>query len=181
VIVHLKLPMLTIKVSLKQLPFCEKRWPGFPKHTEKVIKECHACQVVTPQQIKYEPLLMTKIPQRTWETLAIDLKGPFPSGDHILVVIDYFSHYPIIAILTEITLTCVIQALKEIFTIFSYSTPLLPLTMESNIHLCRIQIIPAPTRHTTQSSHSVLPKETWFYSKASDSQRQQQIRREVPN
>ena len=59
-------------------------WPGLSKQTEKVIKECHACQVVTPQQVKCEPLLMTEIPKRPWETLAIDLKGPFP---HQLVTI----------------------------------------------------------------------------------------------
>jgi len=95
-------------------------WPGLSKQTEKVIKECHACQVVTPQQVKCEPLLMTEIPKRPWETLAIDLKGPFPTGDHILVLIDYYSRYPVTAVLDEITSARVIQALKEIFAIFGY-------------------------------------------------------------
>jgi len=49
---------------------------------EAQMQECHACQVVTPLQIKCEPLLMTEIPQRPWETLTIDLRGPFPSSDH---------------------------------------------------------------------------------------------------
>jgi len=38
---------------------------------------------VTPPTTKCEPLLMTELPMRPWETVATDLKGPFPTGEHI--------------------------------------------------------------------------------------------------
>ena len=41
----------------------------------------------------------------TRETLAMDLKGPFPSGEHLLVIIDYRSRYPIPKLLDTITST----------------------------------------------------------------------------
>ena len=75
---------------------------------------------VTPPQNKCEPHLMSEIPKQPWEILAIDLKGPFPTGEHILVVIDYYSRYPVTAILTEITLERVIHALQNIFALFGY-------------------------------------------------------------
>ena len=67
-----------------------------------------------------EPLKMTEIPKTAWETLAIDLKGLFPTGEHILVVIDYRSRYPAIAILKSITSQTVIKALTKIFSNFGY-------------------------------------------------------------
>ena len=50
----------------------------------------------------------------TRETLAMDLKGPFPSGEHLLVIIDYRSRYPIPALLDTITSTEIIKKLEEV-------------------------------------------------------------------
>ena len=95
-------------------------WPGMSRDVTEIIKNCHPCQVVTPSTAKCEPLLMTEIPTRPWEIVATDLKGPFPSGEHILVIIDYHSRYPVIAVLNDITSASVIQAFKEIFSISGY-------------------------------------------------------------
>ena len=88
------------------------------KDVEKFIQQCHACQVTAPASIKCQPLQMTEIPKTPWETLAMDLKGPFPSGEHLLVVIDYRSRYPVIATLNNINSFEIISRLKEIFSIF---------------------------------------------------------------
>ena len=71
-------------------------------------------------QIKYEPLKMTEIRKSPWEVLAIDLKRPLPTGEHLLVLIDYRSRYPVIAKLKEISSTTVINALTKIFPIFLF-------------------------------------------------------------
>ena len=60
-------------------------WPGISADVESLIKSCHACQVTTPTISKTEPIQITKIPSTPWETVAADLKGPFPNGENLLV------------------------------------------------------------------------------------------------
>ena len=48
---------------------------------EKFIKECDPCQVISQQPLTYEPLRMTEIPTKCWQTVAMDL------NDHILLEI----------------------------------------------------------------------------------------------
>ena len=95
-------------------------WPGMASQVDELIKSCHQCQVNTPSVTKCEPLKMTEIPQTSWETLAIDLKGPLPTGEHILVVIDYRSRYPALAVMKSITSQNIIKALTKIFATFGY-------------------------------------------------------------
>jgi len=63
---------------------------------------------------------MTKLPTRPKKTVATDLKGPFPIGEYILVIINYYSRYPAIAVLNEITLESDIQAFQENFAVLGY-------------------------------------------------------------
>ncbi|XP_021343033.1 uncharacterized protein K02A2.6-like [Mizuhopecten yessoensis] len=57
-------------------------WPGIDKDIELYVKSCHMCQVMGTSS-RPDPLYRTPLPQGPWEELAIDLCGPFPSGDHI--------------------------------------------------------------------------------------------------
>ena len=89
-------------------------WPGMDKETEKEIRSCHECQLVS-QPTKPEPMIRTKFPEGPWEDVAIDLLGPLPSGESILVVVDYYSRYFEIAILRVTDTKQVIKALDVIF------------------------------------------------------------------
>ena len=82
---------------------------------EKFIKECHSCQVISQQPIKYEPLRMTEIPAKCWQTVAIDLQGPYPTGDHLLTLIDCRSRYPVV-----IPMRTAEKVIKELRTVFNY-------------------------------------------------------------
>ena len=62
-------------------------WPGMDSDVEKFIKECYPCQVISQQPIKYESLHMTEIPTKCWQTVAMDLEGPYPTGDHLLTLL----------------------------------------------------------------------------------------------
>ena len=35
----------------------------------------------------------TPMPQRPWEDLALDILGPLPSGENLLVLVDYHSRW----------------------------------------------------------------------------------------
>ena len=83
---------------------------------ESRCKTCHGCQLVglpTPP----EPLRQTEFPSQPWIDLAADLMGPLPSGEDVLVVVDYYSRYFEVDILTSVTSTKVIESLEKIFCI----------------------------------------------------------------
>ena len=87
---------------------------------EDLDKTCHSCQVIAQPQIKYELLKISEIPKNPWEVLVINLKGPFPTREHLLVVIDYRSRYPIITKLKETSSTTIINTLTKIFAMFGF-------------------------------------------------------------
>ncbi|XP_057299419.1 uncharacterized protein K02A2.6-like [Hydractinia symbiolongicarpus] len=65
-------------------------WPRMGSSVEAHIKSCHGCQVTAGAQIK-TPVVMTEIPDSAWLMLGCDLCGPFPTGEHLLVCIDYYN------------------------------------------------------------------------------------------
>ncbi|CAC5397381.1 unnamed protein product [Mytilus coruscus] len=48
-----------------------------------------ACQVVGPVP-KQEPIMRTQLPDGPWQDLCADLMGPFPTGEYVFVVVDYY-------------------------------------------------------------------------------------------
>ena len=63
-------------------------WPGMEKNVEKYCKTCYACQLVSrPNPLK--PIRATALPTGPWRDLAVNLLGPLPTGESILVVVDY--------------------------------------------------------------------------------------------
>ena len=105
-------------VKTKALLLEKVWWQGMDSDVEKFIKECHPCQVISQQPIKYEPLHMTEIPTKCWQTVAMDLQGPYPTGDHLLTLIDYRSRYPVVIPMRTITAEKVIKELRTVFGYF---------------------------------------------------------------
>ncbi len=95
-------------------------WPGIDQEVEKLIKECHACQVTGSGTVNYEPLTATTIPSTNWHTVALDIQGPYPTKDYLIALIDYRSRYPVVVQVKSITTKTVIKALEKIFSMFGY-------------------------------------------------------------
>ena len=77
-------------VKTKQL-IREKVWfPG----ADKKVESCILCLACVPSTAQREPLSMTTLPSGPWMEAAVDLAGPFPSGEYLLVVIDEYSRFP---------------------------------------------------------------------------------------
>ena len=57
------------------------------------IQNCKDCALFTDKKTK-EPLTAHDVPDRCWETVAVDLFGPMPSKNHVIVVQDLASRYP---------------------------------------------------------------------------------------
>ena len=86
-------------------------WPKMDSDAEKVCKSCHGCQVVGPYSPP-EPMQRSEPPTGPWQDLAIDLLGPLPSGENVLVVVDYFSRFYEIAVMRSTTTRKIIEAVS---------------------------------------------------------------------
>ena len=89
-------------------------WPGIDNEAEKKCRECFGCHMVT----KHVPLPLikpTRLPERAWQEVAVDLLGPLPTGEHLLVVVDYFSRWMEVDVLRSTTSAAVIKCLDSHF------------------------------------------------------------------
>ena len=101
-------------------------WPGIDKDAEQYVRSCQGCQLVghaTPP----EPLMPTELPLGKWQDLSLDLLGPMPTGEYLLVVIDYYSRYYEVEILMSVAASQFISRLEKIFAVHG-----LPVTVTSD-------------------------------------------------
>ena len=61
-------------------------WPNMNSVVERHCKKCLGCQAVTPVTTT---LLVktTTVPSKSWRDLAIDMMGPLPTGESLLVTV----------------------------------------------------------------------------------------------
>lgn len=89
------------------------------KEVEKFCKVCHGCQVTSGFNPP-EPMSRVLPPSAPWQDCGADLLGPLPTGESILVVIDYYSRFLEVAILKSTTSAKVIEALAPMFARFGF-------------------------------------------------------------
>jgi len=89
-------------------------WPGLEKDAEKYCKTCYGCQLVSRPNPP-EPIRSTNLPEGPWQDLAVDFLGPLPSGESVLVVVDYYSRYYELDIMRSTTAEKTVDSLKRIF------------------------------------------------------------------
>ena len=94
-------------------------WPKMDLDAERVCKSCHGCQVVGQFTVP-EPMRRTEMPTGPWQDIAVDLMGPMPTGESLLVVVDYYSRYYEVVIMHSTTSRRIINALNEIFARYGF-------------------------------------------------------------
>ena len=104
---------------------------------EEYINKCHACQV-TGGPSRPELVKPTELPCERWSSLAIDVCGPFPSGEYVVTLIDYYSRWPEAKIMKSVTSRPILAWLGELTDIPS-----------------RLKLITHPTlNHPNSTQHS---------------------------
>ena len=95
----------------------EKVWfPGIDGMVEDKVKKCIPCQAATTSGAeRQEPLKMTPLPSAPWKEVAVDFTGPYASGEYLLVVVDEYSRYPEVEIVTSTSSKATIPKLDAIF------------------------------------------------------------------
>ena len=74
-----------------------------------------------------EPMQRVEPPSGPWQDVAIDVLGPLPSGESLLVVVDYYSRFFEVVVMRSTTSQKMIEALMPIFTRYGY-----PFSMKSD-------------------------------------------------
>ncbi|MEM7375842.1 MAG: DDE-type integrase/transposase/recombinase, partial [Bacteroidota bacterium] len=83
------------------------------------VNSCNDCALFVDKKTK-EPITSHKVPENSWETVAVDLFGPMPSSKHVVVVQDLGSRYPAAKLVTSTKAEKVIPALTEIYDEYGY-------------------------------------------------------------
>lgn len=83
----------------------------------KTCDKCEGCRLVQVPDPP-EPMQRRPLPDKPWIDIAIDFLGPLPTGEYILVVIDYFSRYVELEIMASITAKETIKRLTKIFRVW---------------------------------------------------------------
>ena len=88
-------------------------WPGMNKSIEDMVKKCRECKEEANK--KHEPLRPSATPERPWQILGTDLFHL--NGNNYLIIMDYYSRYPEVALLGKDTSSRnTIAHLKSVFS-----------------------------------------------------------------
>jgi len=79
----------------------------------------YGCQLVA-QPSAPEPMRRTEHPTQPWQHTAADLLGPMPGGEYIFAIVDYYSRYFDVEILTTVTTADIIKSCDKIFAAHGY-------------------------------------------------------------
>ena len=90
------------------------------KKVEAFVKTCNDCQSFSNKKTS-EPQNPHKVPSKCWDTVAVDLFGPMPSKEHVVVVQDLASRFPAAKLISSTNAKQVLPALGEIYN--NYGNP----------------------------------------------------------
>lgn len=90
-------------------------WPNMDGDIVKHVTGCEGCRLIGLPS-KPEPMCRRELPTKPWVDVAIDFLGPLPSGEYLLVIVDYYSRYKEIEVMKHITAEETTKRLHRIFT-----------------------------------------------------------------
>ena len=88
-------------------------WPGMNDDIEKLVTNCETCLKYRYSQPK-QPMIIANDATQPWEKVGADL---FHLNDKTyLIVVDYFSNYPEVALINSATADTVVKHMKSMFS-----------------------------------------------------------------
>ena len=70
---------------------------------------------------------MSELPDGPCRSLNVDFGGPFPSAEYCLIIVDQYSRYPVVEIISSTSNRVLIPTLDKVFSIFGF-----PVTIKSD-------------------------------------------------
>ena len=90
------------------------------RKVDRFLKGCPECHLFEDKRTQ-EPMKPHGVPSKCWEAVAIDLFGPMPSSNHIIVVQDLASRFPAAKIVSSTKASKMLPALGDIYD--AYGNP----------------------------------------------------------
>ncbi|XP_038077275.1 uncharacterized protein K02A2.6-like [Patiria miniata] len=87
-------------------------WPGVYKDIRNIVTACQPCQKYQRSQQR-ELMMVTEVPPRPWHTLGTDLF--FHDKTWYLIIADYYSKFPFICKLDNLTVSTITRVLRVLF------------------------------------------------------------------
>ena len=87
-------------------------WLGVDKVAERKCRERYGYQHVTKETVP-PPVKTTRMPERPWQDLALDLLGLMPTGESLLVLVDYFSRWVEVDVIKSTSSEAIIKCLDR--------------------------------------------------------------------
>ncbi|XP_063545731.1 uncharacterized protein K02A2.6-like [Cydia strobilella] len=87
-------------------------WPGMDADITEIVERCEPCQLTRnnpPATFREWPM-----PEKAWQRLHIDFAGPFMNKT-FLILVDAYSKWPEIEVMSSMSSAQVIQSLRKIF------------------------------------------------------------------
>ena len=106
-------------IKMKQRLRTKVWWPRMDNDAKKICRSCYGYQVVS-QLSPPEPMQRTEPPAGPWQDVAIYIMGPLPTGENLLVIVDYYSRFFEVVIMQSTTTEKIIGALIAIFARYGY-------------------------------------------------------------
>ncbi|CAM1307706.1 Uncharacterised protein r2_g1756 [Pycnogonum litorale] len=85
------------------------------KAVERYCRSCLACQAVTPEPVFQPSVKATLLPEKPWQDLTVDLLGPLPSGESLMVTVDYCSRWIEVDVLRDTSSSTIRDRLERHF------------------------------------------------------------------
>ena len=98
----------------KQLLRSRIWFPKMDKRIQEKVQGCLGCQATTYTPTR-DPLQPTVLPSQPWQQINMDFWGPLPSREHILVIIDEYSRYPVVEFTTSTSAKYVVPIIDKVF------------------------------------------------------------------
>ncbi|CAG2252246.1 unnamed protein product [Mytilus edulis] len=93
-------------------------WPGMMSDIQDIVEKCETCAINNKKTNNKEPMITSKLPDRPSSKLAADLFQY--KGEHYLLTVDYYSKWPEIDKLDELSSSNTICYLKKQMSRFGY-------------------------------------------------------------
>ena len=90
-------------------------WPNMNSMVERHCKKCLGCQAVTPVATMPH-VKTTTMPTKPWRDLAVDLMGPLPTGESLLVTVNYHNRWIEVDVVRNTASSVIIRCLENHFT-----------------------------------------------------------------
>ena len=88
-------------------------WPRKTEEIKKMVRECGICNKYQAAQARL-PILQPELPSFPWEKLGTDIFEI--DGTKYLIIVDYFSRFPIIRKLNDITANTICNHFNSVFS-----------------------------------------------------------------